>query len=248
MRKARHSNLSRVSFVEQSSHVSKSWPNFLCSKIFSAALPNKVVTFSLTTSCRCLSSGEDEFNVAAKAPSKAGMSNSGQRSPKRMTNAWEARKPGSESLLPVMPMSIAGKSGSMKGTKSIFIAWGIVSVSSRKPARMLAFSSIAPATNSGMNSAALTLSICMSTSAIARAAPVCSPSSPARSFSKSQGLVFCRENSGKTCSKMPKHLALSRWTSATGSVNVSSNIGTIEGKYALMNSTSATKREVEPKI
>mmetsp|Transcript_117134 Transcript_117134/g.373049 ORF Transcript_117134/g.373049 Transcript_117134/m.373049 type:complete len:319 (-) Transcript_117134:360-1316(-) len=51
-----------------------------------------------------------------------------------------------------------------------------------------------------------------------------------------------------TCSKMPNALALSLCTSATGSVNVSCNIGTKVAKYGLIISTSFTSRDVDPKI
>mmetsp|Transcript_80925 Transcript_80925/g.229235 ORF Transcript_80925/g.229235 Transcript_80925/m.229235 type:complete len:419 (+) Transcript_80925:287-1543(+) len=48
---------SRVSFEEQSSVVSRSCPNFLCSRIFSAVLPSSPAARSRTVWLRCSSSG-----------------------------------------------------------------------------------------------------------------------------------------------------------------------------------------------
>mmetsp|Transcript_66985 Transcript_66985/g.190020 ORF Transcript_66985/g.190020 Transcript_66985/m.190020 type:complete len:253 (+) Transcript_66985:717-1475(+) len=120
----KHKRRSRTSFVEQSSVVSRSWPNLLCSRILSATLPSNTVIFSRSVTCLWRSSADSLLRLAQKAPSKASRSSSGQRSPNRCTRATEARCPGSSvwSLSPVMPINMAGKSASICGTKSICIA------------------------------------------------------------------------------------------------------------------------------
>mmetsp|Transcript_83766 Transcript_83766/g.115578 ORF Transcript_83766/g.115578 Transcript_83766/m.115578 type:complete len:332 (+) Transcript_83766:107-1102(+) len=179
-----------------------------------------------------------------------GNSRSGQRSPKRATRDWADLYPASSSfsLSPLMPISIAGKSLVMKGTNSIFMAWGMASDSSRKPRRTFAFSSKQPASISHMSSADFALSIFSKTSDSAREAPSCSPISPSRSFLNSHGWFCSRERSGSTCSMMPKALAASRCTSATGSVSAACSMGTTAFRKGFMHSTSWTSMEVEPKI
>mmetsp|Transcript_66983 Transcript_66983/g.190009 ORF Transcript_66983/g.190009 Transcript_66983/m.190009 type:complete len:298 (-) Transcript_66983:1597-2490(-) len=65
MTKARQITRSRTSRVEQSSVVRRSWPNFLCSRIFSATLPRRPATFSLVAWLRARASGVLECTVAA---------------------------------------------------------------------------------------------------------------------------------------------------------------------------------------
>mmetsp|Transcript_95454 Transcript_95454/g.265237 ORF Transcript_95454/g.265237 Transcript_95454/m.265237 type:complete len:219 (-) Transcript_95454:28-684(-) len=64
MRNTRTRMASRVSLLEQSSVVSRSWPNFLCSRILSMTLPRSMAALSRTTCCRFRSSGESPCNVA----------------------------------------------------------------------------------------------------------------------------------------------------------------------------------------
>mmetsp|Transcript_72188 Transcript_72188/g.203719 ORF Transcript_72188/g.203719 Transcript_72188/m.203719 type:complete len:299 (+) Transcript_72188:798-1694(+) len=147
-----------------------------------------------------------------------------------------------------MPMSITGKRRLMYGTKSIFIACGIASRSSKNPRRTLAFSSEAPISISGTSSPWRVLSILRNTSAIAKEAPNCSAISPSRNFLKSHGWLNCREYSGKTCSMVPKAFAASLTTSATGSVKACCIKGMMLFKYGFMLSTSCTSIDVDPKI
>mmetsp|Transcript_3365 Transcript_3365/g.7948 ORF Transcript_3365/g.7948 Transcript_3365/m.7948 type:complete len:280 (+) Transcript_3365:2272-3111(+) len=181
--KARIRIRSRISFDEHSSQVKRSWPNFLCSRIFSAVFRRSCMDFSRTIWNFFQS---PDPRAAAYAPSKAEISSSGHRSPKRPTRAWAALRAGSSvmSFSPVTPMSIAGNKRSMKGTKSIFMACGIVSMSSRNPRRTANLSSLAPFCTSGMSCESLAFSMRTKTSARPRDAPICSEASPARSLLK----------------------------------------------------------------
>mmetsp|Transcript_58655 Transcript_58655/g.166860 ORF Transcript_58655/g.166860 Transcript_58655/m.166860 type:complete len:618 (-) Transcript_58655:924-2777(-) len=241
---------SRVALSEQSSVVRRSCPNFLCSRIFSAIFPSSMAALSLTTCCLLRSSAVSPCRVAQYTCSKPGRRRCGHRSPKRPTSEVAALRPASSSLSlsPEMPISMGGKSLVMNGTKSIFIAFGIVSSSSRKPRRTDAFVSMAPAWISGTSSGTWDLSIFSSTSASASAEPSCSPSAPERSLPKRYGWFLLREYSGSTCSNTPNAFAASRCTSATGSVSASCSIGSTALRYGLMVSTSCTSMEVEPKI
>mmetsp|Transcript_38270 Transcript_38270/g.115743 ORF Transcript_38270/g.115743 Transcript_38270/m.115743 type:complete len:294 (-) Transcript_38270:883-1764(-) len=195
LRNTRTSTNSRVSLLEHSSVERRSWPNFLCSRILSTTLPKSMIVLSRITCWRFRSSGVSACSVAAYTCSKAGRSRSGQRSPNRWTSDVEDLSPASSSLSlsPLMPINITGNSRLMKGTKSIFMACGMASKSSRYPRLAEALQSIAAASSSGKSSAARALSIFSSTSASARAAPSCSPISPSRNLLKRYGWLNWRE-------------------------------------------------------